>query len=481
MKLAFVPLALLACGDNLTPLVEEPEPVLATCNDADLEASLAALPNVASVTAQDCGNQVLGDPRCFDIRFEQPIHHGRDDSKRFTQKLQLIHRGCDRPLLLADWGYESFGYFDDELSAGFRANALWIEHRYQGESVPSSEDWDWTALTIANGASDMHEIIDAFRTHYAGNFVTTGASKGGVTASYHNYLYPGDVDGSVPYVAPASRDRVDPEYQTYLDTKLPSPCAQNLRAAQVAALTTRRTIMLQATGGDELGLEYMIMYADWAFWQYYGREYCPSVPTAASSDADFFDFFNLFFGFATVAPAVDEQMKGAALDYEWLTEQGFALQINSQVRPLLSDIALSTMEDYFRAVFPNVELPAYDGGVTLATRTWARNLAENVLFIYGSDDPWSGGAMDVPVRASSAQYFVPGATHSAQIAQLSLDDRRAALQLAETFFGVRPSGNKRELEVAGATRDALIRAHELRLRDVRLHQLRVVARSMPAR
>jgi hypothetical protein len=478
MKLALAaPLALLACGDNLAPIIEEEQQLLPTCDDANLEATLAALPNVSAVEPSPSCDNVRGEARCFVLRFDQPIHHDREDSKRFAQKVELIHRTCDRPVLLADWGYESFGFFDEELASTFRTNSLWIEHRYQGDSAPAEADWDWTALTIANGAGDMHEIIQSFRGFYGGNFVTTGASKGGVTASYHAYLYPADIDGSVPYVAPASRDRVDAAYQTYLDTKLPAPCAPNLRAAQVAALTTRRAAMLQRTGGDELGLEYMVMYADWAFWQYYGRDFCGQIPTAATTDENFFAFFNQFFGGFAASPAIDEFQKYAALDYEWLTEQGFALQINGQVRPLLSEFALTTMEDNFRQSYPGVDLPAYDGDVTMATRTWARNLAENVLFIYGSDDPWSGGAMDIPERGSSAQYFVPGATHSAQISGLALEDRRAAFELASELFGVPPSNNKREIELAGATRDALLRAQDRRVHAARLARLR----SLPAR
>src|SRR5947207_2192206 len=75
--------------------------------------------------------------------------------------------------------------------------------------------------------------------------VATGASKGGITAVYHRYLFPDDTDGVVPYVAPASRARIDELYQGYLDTTLTDTCAQRVRSAQTAALTTRRQMMLQ--------------------------------------------------------------------------------------------------------------------------------------------------------------------------------------------------------------------------------------------
>jgi hypothetical protein len=466
-----------ACGDNFDAPIEEVEtPAAPTCNEADLPNTLAALEGVTAATETPCGDFVVGTPRCFLVQFDQAIAHDRDDSKRFSQRLFLIHRGCDRANLVADWGYSNDDFFDDELGALYQTNSLWIEHRYQGESIPEAVDWDWTALTIKNGATDMHEVITAFRKHYGGRFVTTGASKGGITATYHKYFFSNDVDGSIPYVAPASRERIDPLYQAYLDTQLPSPCAQNVRNAQVAALTSRRPMMLAelgalAPGFEALYLEYIVGSFDWAFWQYYGVSLCNRIPTDATPDESFWNFFASISGISNVAgPATrDDEQSYGALYYEWLTEQGFALQVGAHVAPLIVEPeAKSTMEENFAAQFPGVPLPAYDGAVTANVRRWARNHADDLLLIYGQFDPWSGGAMEASIRPTSARFFVPGATHGAQITALEPADEIAALDHASRMFGHEPRASKREAAAAGAIRQTILDRHMLREQAMQL-------------
>ena len=469
-----------ACGDNGTapevPTDTEPTPVEATCSSSDVLASLKALPNVKTVTEEPCGDYVYGTPTCFGIEYDQPVQHANPGGAHFTQHLFLIHRGCDRPTLVADWGYSQEYFFDDELSILYQSNALWIEHRYQGRSVPEVADWDWTALTIENGAADMHAVVTSFRGHYAGNFVSTGASKGGITASYHHFLYPDDLDGAIPYVAPASRSPNDPAYQTYLHTYFP-PCAQQLRDAQVAALDTRRPAMEQRLAQfvepelAPLYLEYLVAHYDWSFWQYYGVEYCGEVPTAASTDDELFNFFAQIGMNTLAAPAEpDEEKSWGALYYEWLTEQGFANQLGSHVRPFITqpEIMRSMKED-FAEMFPDVTLPAYNGRLTFAVRKWARDFADNLLLVYGQYDPWSGGAMDPPTRASSARFFVPDATHAASIMRLHPADRDAALAHATRMFGVSPMLElNREAGVAATQRLERLAEIELRGNFVRL-------------
>ena len=459
-----------ACGDNVEPIDEEPigeEPIQAVCNEAQLDLDIKALPNVKTAVATPCGNWVEGVSKCFRITIEQPVNQLAPD-KVFEQHLWLMHRGCDRPTVVADWGYSNEYFFDDELAVLFDANALWVEHRFQGESLPALADWDWKQLTIENGAHDLHDVITSFKHLYGGRWVSTGASKGGITATYHAYFFPDDLDGVIPYVAPASRWRVDAAYQSYIASVMSRSCGQRVRDSQVAALTTRRPMMLAkigeavGTGYEELYLEAMTTHFDWAFWQYYGDEYCSQVPEATATDEQFWNFYAAFSGLfgpqrLPGLPA-NEAMSDGALYYEWLTEQGFALQIGEHVKPLLqNDFATATMEDRFRAEFPAVELPTHDGSVTRSVRRWASLRAENIMFIYGQFDPWSGGAIDEPVQPSSSRFFVPGANHGAQISGLDAVERNAALAHAERMFGRPPMLTEMPRAIrAGKTRDAIL-------------------------
>ncbi|HEX5059887.1 MAG TPA: S28 family serine protease [Kofleriaceae bacterium] len=457
-----------ACGDNLDTTPTE-TPVEAVCNENDLDSLVATLPNVTSAKAVTCGDFVQGAVRCYEVTITQPVNQVTPGAT-FGQHLFLMHRGCDRPTVVADWGYSNDVFFDDELAVLFDANALWIEHRYQGSSAPVGADWDWTQLTIKNGATDMHRVIDSFKHLYGANWVSTGASKGGITATYHSFFFPNDLDGRIPYVAPASRSRIDSNYQTYLDRTLTSDCAQRIRDAQIAALTTRRSMMLShlaqtvGAGNEEIYLDAMTASFDWAFWQYRGERYCNSVPPATATDDAFWTFYAQTSGF--FGPADDSLYADGALSYEWLSEQGFALQIGAHVRDLLtSEYATMTMEDRFRSDFPDVDLPIYDGAVTRSARHWALHYAQNMLLIYGQFDPWSGGALDEPEQPTSARLFAPAQTHGgAAIATLTDADQALAIEHATRMFGVPPIMTRMRLAAAATERrDAILARHEQRV------------------
>lgn len=121
------------------------------------------------------------------------------------------------------------------------------------------------------------------------------------------------------------------------------------------------------------------------------------------------------------------------------------------------------MEETFHQLQPDVLLPAYDGSLTQQVRTWARDSAKDLLLIYGQLDPWSGGAMDAPTQPTSARFFVPNATHGAQLGKLPAAERQAALDHATRMLGAQPVMAMAHLaQGAGANRAQLIARHAKR-------------------
>src|SRR5574338_1267608 len=207
----------------------------------ELLAALRALPGVhdaAEMPTQSAGYHY------YVLHFEQPVDHADPGGPTFLQEVSLLHHDeKNYPMVVHTSGY--WDYYRDrvvELTALLGANQISIEHRYFGESRP--EPADWSKLTIDQMAADEHEIVSALRQLYEGAFISTGASKGGMTAIYFRRFYPDDVDGTVPYVAPISFGAPDPRYNPFLDTLGPTDCREDVRAAATEMLANRREAFL---------------------------------------------------------------------------------------------------------------------------------------------------------------------------------------------------------------------------------------------
>jgi hypothetical protein len=436
---------------------------------------------VQDLAEVECGDYVEGAAKCFTFTFTQPLDHSAAaDGETFQQRARLIHRGCSAPVTVMDSGYGmNRVFYEYEPNIMFGSNTLDLEHRFQGKSLPPAAKRRWTSLSIENGAGDMHDIITAFRKVYAQNWVSTGASKGGITAVYHRYLFPSDLDGTIAYVAPSSLARQDKRYQERFDTKaFPSACRDNVRAFQVAGLSTQRPAFVAhllsnyvatETEANE-ALEGFLSAFDWAFWQY--ESDCNAVPVPSASAATLIAYFDAQLQAtagmgAQVSPPpapTEAELTDAALAYEWSWQQGFALQVGAHILPLVDPATVTARQndEFWKITMPKEPLPAYDGTTNDKARQWARASAERMLLIYGESDPWSGGALDAPTHPSSGRYFAPGRGHGAQMAYLAAADKKDALGKAATMYGRAQSLKAGDAAVARA-----VRSHAFAIRSGR--------------
>lgn len=459
------------------PPPPEPPPV---CVESALGASLEKLEGVGDIENVDCGKYVEGAATCFTFTFTQKLDHTNEGNATvFKQRGQLIHRSCSAPTTIMDNGYGlPEVIYEMEPSILFATNTVILEHRFQGESLPPAKDRLWTSLSIENGARDTHAVIASFKKLYPQKWVSTGASKGGITAVYHRFFFPNDVDGTVGYVAPASLARQDTRYQERLDSGVfPAACTTALHAFQTGALGIRRPAFTAALVGKyglseadaNYSLESSIAHFDWGFWQSGGH--CDAIPEANASDQAHVAYFEKYLQSGRAPhtlPATRAEISYAALSYEWAWQQGFALQVGKHLGPDLFQtqvIADSTSAAYFQRIIPGEPLPAFDGSVTERTRDWVKTSAERLVLIYGELDPWSGGALDAPLHPSSGRYYAPGADHGASIQDLSNAEQMGALSKVASMYGkamaVRGDASQREKmhQRIRDAREALVR-HE---------------------
>lgn len=427
------------------------EPWLPDAPDVDADAPedsgpmpdiLEALEAIAGMEAHEEGSWVPG-CRAFRLVYQQPVNHKDSNSKTFGQRIGLLH--CDRtaPVILGTTGYSLWSELDPwELTAMLDGNQLVVEHRFFDASTPAPAVW--TELTIRNAADDHHRIVQALRPLYPGKWLSTGASKGGMTSVYHRRFHPDDVDGTVAYVAPHSKGIDDDRYPAFLEQVGDPGCRQAIKDFEREALLRKpKMLVLLADyakqGGltyDRLGMEKAFEHAVtefwFYFWQYFDAQQCAEIPGAGASDDAIFLFLHSISPLDSVADPTIEFFT----PYFWqaATQLGAPKQADAHIVDLLAFPGTDVPATYGPPGWPSVFDPAamQDVGAWLATQ------GRTMMFVYGANDPWSAAAFELGTAKDSYVFWVPGGNHYSQIQDLPDADRSKALAAIASWTGVTP-------------------------------------------
>jgi len=456
MRLALLGALLIACGGPSSSGAPDAQP------DADTRDLLVRLRALPGVTADELvPNRAPAGYRYFALTIDQPVDHDAPGGAHFTQHLTLIanDQALDAPLVLFSTGYWNYqGDYPSELALLLHGNQLVMEHRFFGDSRPSPADW--TKLTIQQAAADQHAVVTTFAPIFGGKWITTGASKGGMTSIYHRRFYPDDVAGTVAYVAPISFGAPDNAYDTWVnDTIGTQPCRDQLKALAAELLKNRRTELIQRATTEMNQNPSSVQYTRvaigpavegavtslyWSFWQYYGKDYCAYLPqTTDSTDA----LWALLegtpngggiwgYGVSPVYSSDDANLaRFEAYDYQAAWQLGYPGTIDTY----LTGLKMYTDADYSGANPVGVSVPAYDGGAAMNdVAAWVKTSSSHMIWVYGGWDPWTGGKFDPGGAQDALEAIVPEQTHGAQLHELGAADRDAAYAKLAAWTGVTP-------------------------------------------
>jgi hypothetical protein len=418
-------LALAACGDNLQ-FVDQ----------------LRALPGVHDVT--EMKTQTPGF-QYFVLHFEQPVDHADPHGQTFLQEVSLLHRDAFAPMIVHTSGYWDY-YLDHyvELTALLGANQISIEHRFFAGSRPDPADW--TKLTIEQMADDEHAIVSALKDIYHGAYISTGGSKGGMTAIFYRRFFPDDVDGTVPYVAPISFGAPDERYPAFVASLGPTDCHAAVKALAVEMLSNRRAAFEQRAQAQADQKHYMytrialgpavesaIQGLEWSFWQYFGVGDCPQVPDVTASDDALFSFLD------TIDPPSDNDDEQTGLFDAYYFQADFQLGYpDDGTDAYLKPFEIYTDADFVNAL-PTTD-PAFDGGAAMQDiDAFVQGAGNRFIFVYGEWDPWTGGAFELGNARDSLRLIQPQGTHGSRLTHLAPDDTTAALAKLAAWTGVTPA------------------------------------------
>ena len=235
--------------------------------------------------------------------------HDNPAAGMFMQQIILSHIDKNAPVVIDIEGYEAVNR-TMEVTQILNSNQIEVEHRYFGKSRPDSIGWKY--LNIKQAAADHHRIIELFKEYYAGDWISSGISKGGQAVMYHKRFYPDDVMASIAYVAPLNFSDEDVRIYHFLDNVGEEDCRDRITAFQRIVLQEKHNLIpllineanekdLEYSIGLEKGFEYIVLEYSFYFWQW-ANSSCSEIP---DSTATFKELYEHLSKNSAVDPMVD--------------------------------------------------------------------------------------------------------------------------------------------------------------------------------
>lgn len=382
--------------------------------------------------------------RYFVLNYEQPVDHRKPRKGTFKQRISILHKSEDRPNVFFTSGYNlNTQPSRSEPTRIIDGNQVSMEYRFFEPSRPDPANWK--KLDIWQAASDQHRIRQALSEVYEQNWISTGGSKGGMTATYYRRFYPEDMDGTVAYVAPHNIDNdEDSAYDEFFKNVSTKECRDALSALE-RELFERRDPMVKRfkeqaekegytfdlIGSVDRAYEVIGLDVVWSFWQYSSEADCAALPDEDASDEELYQWVDEIYGFAGVA---DEGL----LPYTpYYYQAGTQLGEPSVQTPQLDDLLRYPGINQSRTFVPRDIPMSFDRKAMKDIDKWVRKHSSEMLFVNGENDPWSAEPFRIGKGSKDTHLFVaPGANHGANIEGLEAGDRTEATRALLRWAGV---------------------------------------------
>ena len=367
----------------------------------------------------------------------QPLDHKNPDRRKFKQQIFLSHIDKSRPVVFDTEGYSAFNR-TQELSRILNANQIVVEHRFFAESTPDTLDWQY--LNIWQAAADHHRIVSIFKDFYTGKWINTGISKGGQTTMYHTRFYPGDVDASVPYVAPLNFALEDKRVYDFLDNVSTQACRSKVFNFQKLVLQKRNELLpLFISSAEESSAafpmgydkayEYVVLEYSFAYWQWSDGD-CAKIPDSNSTNEEIFNHLKIFSPFSYFT---EQGIKAyEPFFYQAFTELGYYGYETDKFGDLIKFV------DGSNSVFaPEGVQTEFNPEVMQDINNWIQNEGNNFIFIYGGNDPWSSTSVNLTGNTNSIKMVLPGGSHRTRIRNFPDADKEKIYSKLEEWLDIK--------------------------------------------
>ncbi|MFE2098682.1 MULTISPECIES: S28 family serine protease [unclassified Streptomyces] len=384
--------------------------------------------------------------RYFVLNYTQPVDHRHPDRGTFQQRITVLHKDVSRPTVFYTSGYNvSTNPSRREPTQIVDGNQVSLEYRFFTPSRPDPADW--SKLDIWQAASDQHRVYEALKPVYSANWLATGGSKGGMTATYYERFYPRDMDGVVAYVAP--NDVVNDEdsaYDRFFAKVGTKECRDRLNAVQREALVRREPLeakyakfaadggyTFDTIGGLDKAYEAVVLDYVWGFWQYSLLKDCDSVPAnaATATDDEIWNSVDTISGFSAYTDQGLEQYT------PYYYQAGTQLGAPTIHFPYIEGKLIRYGYQPPRNFVPRSIPMRFQPGAMRNVDTWVRHHAHHMLFVYGQNDPWGSERFRLGKGARDSYVFTaPGLNHGANVAGLVPEEKALATARILEWAGV---------------------------------------------
>ncbi|EMF50404.1 MULTISPECIES: S28 family serine protease [Streptomyces] len=389
--------------------------------------------------------------RFFVLNFTQPVDHRNPKKGTFQQRITLLHKDTARPTVFHTGGYNvSTNPGRREPTQIVDGNQVSMEYRFFNPSRPDPADW--SKLDIWQAASDQHRIFRALRKIYRQNWISTGGSKGGMTATYYERFYPHDMDGVVAYVAPNDVvNEEDSAYDRFFAKVGTKECRDRLNAVQREALVRREPLekkyaevaaaegfTFETIGSLDKAYEAVVLDYVWGFWQYSLLADCDSdvIPkdAKAATDDEIWTSIDTISGFSFYAD------QGLEPYTPYFYQAGTQLGAPDITFPHIEKKYIRYGYQPPRNFVPRDIEMTFQKNAMRDVDTWVRNNAKQMLFVYGQNDPWGSEPFHLGKKARDSYVFTaPGANHGANVAGLVKEQKDLATARILKWAGVAPA------------------------------------------
>ena len=386
--------------------------------------------------------------RYFILNYTQPVDHRNPSKGTFQQRITLLHKDTTRPTVFFTSGYNvSTNPSRSEPTQIIDGNQVSLEYRFFTPSRPAPADW--SKLDIWQAATDQHRVFKALKKIYTQNWLTTGGSKGGMTATYFERFYPKDMDGVVAYVAPNDVvNKEDSAYDRFFENVGTKECRDRLNGVQREALVRREPLekkyeayaaengyTFTTVGSLDKAYEAVVMDYVWAFWQYSLVADCEAIPADAvnATDDAIWDSIDGISGFSAYA----DQGLGNYTPYYY--QAGTQLGSPDIKQPWLGDLSRYGYQPPRNFVPSDIPM-TFQPWAMRDVDTWVRHNANRMMYVYGENDPWGAEPFRLGTGArDSYVYTVPGGNHGSKVAGLVADEKAEAIAAILRWAGVAPA------------------------------------------